>query len=228
MSEQDYEQLTLFPEGSPVSPFPWLESKKERGMTVTYGRRCSELFASCARVASSVRMYLESSKLPPGRWSRIWSVLGITLSCSILKLRLSERGTEELAFSSLLPTPTTMDKLPPKSEGALLREATSTRRGSAQPCNLRDWVAVQEGQRLWPTPKATDYKGSGPRGSKAAEHDLKHGNLKGAAMYATPCAGDAQGTSGGNNGRSLRTDVCGQLNPEWVEWLMGFPAGWTE
>jgi hypothetical protein len=20
----------------------------------------------------------------------------------------------------------------------------------------------------------------------------------------------------------------GQLNPEWVEWLMGWPAGWTE
>lgn len=22
--------------------------------------------------------------------------------------------------------------------------------------------------------------------------------------------------------------VDGQLNPEWVEWLMGFPAGWSE
>lgn len=24
----------------------------------------------------------------------------------------------------------------------------------------------------------------------------------------------------------LRTN--GQLNPEWVEWLMGFPPGWTD
>ena len=184
MQEQAYEQLTLFPEGSPVSPFPWLESKKERGTTVTYGRRCSELSASCAHVASSVRMYLESSRLPPGVWSRIWSKLGITSSCSILRLRLSERGTEELAFSS---------------SGALIG-----------------------------TPTACARERSGPRGSNGAEHDLKHGNLKGTVMYATPCAGDALGTSGGNNCRSLRTDIGGQLNPEWVEWLMGFPAGWTE
>ena len=47
-------------------------------------------------------------------------------------------------------------------------------------------------------------------------------------LFATPCAGDAIGSHGGGNGRSLRTDVAGQLNPMWVEWLMGFPIGWTE
>ena len=47
-------------------------------------------------------------------------------------------------------------------------------------------------------------------------------------LFATPCAGDAEGTSGGKNHRSLRTDVAGQLNPTWVELLMGFPLGWTE
>lgn len=71
MSGQDYEQLTLYPEDSHASPFPWLESKKAKGTTVTYGLRCCELSESCARVASSVRMFLESSRLPPGRWSRI-------------------------------------------------------------------------------------------------------------------------------------------------------------
>lgn len=43
---------------------------------------------------------------------------------------------------------------------------------------------------------------------------------------------------GGANHASLRTDVAiradgghlggGQLNPAWVEWLMGYPIGWTE
>jgi hypothetical protein len=28
-------------------------------------------------------------------------------------------------------------------------------------------------------------------------------------------------------GRDLVTDVGGQLNPTWVEWLMGYPLGWT-
>ena len=26
----------------------------------------------------------------------------------------------------------------------------------------------------------------------------------------------------------LQTYVGGQLNPTWVEWLMGFPIGWTD
>ena len=59
-----------------------------------------------------------------------------------------------------------------------------------------------------------------------------------AKMWATPNAADAVGSHGGGQGRSLRTDVheyngglsqCGgQLNPDWVEWLIGLPTGWTD
>ncbi len=27
---------------------------------------------------------------------------------------------------------------------------------------------------------------------------------------------------------AVATPQCGTLNPAWVEWLMGFPIGWTE
>ena len=231
MSEQDYEQLTLFPEDSPASRFPWQESKKEKGTIVTYGLRCSELSESCARIALSVRTFLESSGLPPGKWSRIWSRQGITSSCSVLKLRLSELGTGEQGCFLLLPTPNTMDKMTPKSEEALNREAKGTR--SRQPCNLRDWVAVQEGFRMWPTPTARDHKGANSMEhlKQAKEPGNQHhvGQLANAVkLYTTPCAADATGTTGGKNHRSLRTEVAGQLNPMWVEWLMGFPIGWTD
>lgn len=233
MSGQAYEQLTLFPADSPASPSPWLESKRAKGMIDTSGRRCCELSPSCARAALSVRTYLESSRLPPGRWSRIWSVLAITSSCLILRLRLSELGTGDRECFSLRPTPNTMDALPPKSPEALKKEMTVSRPGRKQPCNLRDWVAVQEGESLWPTPTARDCKGA---------NSLKHltqqktpGNnhhvrklANAVKLFTTPCAADAQGTHGGDNHRSLRTDVAGQLNPTWVEWLMGFPPGWTD
>lgn len=52
--------------------------------------------------------------------------------------------------------------------------------------------------RLWPTPIATDWKN---RGGK----EYRQGR-------------EIQ----------LQTVVGGQLNPTWVEWLMGFPLGWTE
>lgn len=49
-----------------------------------------------------------------------------------------------------------------------------------------------------------------------------------AEMWATPCAADARGTSGGGNCRSLRTDLKGQPNPDWVEWLMGYERRFTQ
>ena len=202
MSGQAYEQLTLFPADSHASPSPWLESKRAKGMIVTSGRRCSELSPSCARVALSVRMYLESSRLPPGKWSRIWSAQAITSSCFIMKLRLSERGTDDQEYSS--------------SES-----------------------------QMWPTPVATDAKAAARskverllsgettfvsrQGNRGGLSNLRERVLcKEKGLFTTPCAADAQGSHGGNNHRSLRTDVAGQLNPTWVEWLMGFPPGWTD
>lgn len=36
------------------------------------------------------------------------------------------------------------------------------------------------------------------------------------------------GSSGREGGLNLQTAVGGSLNPRWVEWLMGFPVGWTD
>ena len=202
MSGQAYEQLTLFPADFHASPSPWLESKRAKGMIVTSGRRCCELSENCARVALSVKMYLESSALPPGRWSRTWSVLAITSSCLILRLRLSELGTEDRECSSsesqMWPTPTTVG------------------------CT----IASEKRINLIADGKTTFASNQGERGglSNLREHVLAR--TKG--LWTTPCAADAQGSHGGNNRRSLRTDVAGQLNPTWVEWLMGFPPGWTD
>lgn len=184
MSKPDWEQLTLYPEDFPASRFPWPESSAGRKTSGFYGLKCSALSGSLGRIASSVRTYLESSSLPPGRWSRIWSASAIASSCLILKLRLSALGTG--------------------GQDAFL------------------W-----GSTIYPTPLASDSNGTGPMGSRGAEHDLEWKNLRGCVLYATPCRGDAKGTNGGGNHRSLRTDVSGQLNPEWTEWLMGFPSGWS-
>ena len=190
MSGQACEQLTFSLGDSLASPSPWLESKRERGMIATSGRKCSGLSPSCARAALSVRTYLESSRLPPGRWSRVWSVLAITSSCLILRLRLSELGTDDQESSS------------PASQ-------------------------------MWPTPTARDCKGANslehllqPKTPGNSHHVRQLANA--VKLFTTPCAADAQGSHGGNNHRSLRTDVAGQLNPTWVEWLMGFPPGWTD
>ena len=75
---------------------------------------------------------------------------------------------------------------------------------------------------LWPTPRAIYGEHPGMR-------DTSH--LTGAVqMWPTPTRSDGMGgpgNSGRDGGENLRTKVGGQLNPMWVEWLMGFPEGWT-
>jgi hypothetical protein len=51
-------------------------------------------------------------------------------------------------------------------------------------------------------------------------------------MLPTPTArdwrsGKASEATMERNARPLSEHVGGSLNPEWVEWLMGFPVGWT-
>ena len=229
MSEQDYEQLTLFPADSHASPSPWLESKKAKRTIVTSGRRCFELSESCARVALSVRTFLESSRLPPGRWSRIWSVLAITSSCLILRLRLSERGTDDQEYSSsesqMWTTPTRMDY------AKELMRSTQQKAGSRRSLDLPSAV------RLWPTPRANEYKDVLQSVPPSRQKDPGKCNLTQAVamdqMLATPCARDyrtGQRKRYENKARAnnLNDQIGGQLNPTWVEWLMGFPPGWTD
>ena len=229
MSGQAYEQLTLFPADSHASPSPWLESKRAKGMIDTSGRRCSELSPSCARVALSVRTFLESSRLPLGRWSRIWSVLAITSSCLILRLRLSELGTGDRGSSSsesqMWPTPTRMDY------------AKERMRSTQQKAGSRRSLDLPSAVRLWPTPRANEYKDVLQSVPPSRQKDPGKCNLTQAVamdqMLATPCARDyrtGQRKRYENKARAnnLNDQIGGQLNPMWVEWLMGFPQGWTD
>ena len=70
MNGPDYEQLTLFPADSPASHLVLPGSEKARMMTVTSGRKCSELSENLRRVGLSVKTYLESCELPLPTLSR--------------------------------------------------------------------------------------------------------------------------------------------------------------
>ena len=78
-----------------------------------------------------------------------------------------------------------------------------------------------------PTPRAQNIKTS----EKAKrERKSSPGLVDYIQMFPTPkaqnCRGD--GKPHGNGGPSLDVVAGGALNPDWVEWLMGFPVGWTE
>jgi len=86
----------------------------------------------------------------------------------------------------------------------------------------------------WPTPCATDYKGSGQTGQlrDRLDYAAERGATK-SNNYATPQARDFRSGStdrwdNPDRSRNLNDQIGGQLNPTWVEWLMGWPLGWTD
>jgi hypothetical protein len=150
------------------------------------------------------------------------------------------RGTGFGLEENKWATPTTMDKLPPKSAQALEKEATQARPGRSKPANLRDQVSNMQN---WPTPNAWDGK-RGPRSEENLKNKKHQINLITAVKQAerekllpTPNARDwKDGKTAGNRkspglgvvAHQLETETGGQLNPTWVEWLMGWPLGWSE
>ena len=67
---------------------------------------------------------------------------------------------------------------------------------------------LEQAVAMWPTPRASEYKDTGPVGSKSHSHMQEK-------KYLCAAVKDPE-------------QPLGSLNPQWVEWLMGYPEGWTD
>jgi hypothetical protein len=94
-------------------------------------------------------------------------------------------------------------------------------------------------EQTWPTPCATDYKGSGKTGTlrDRLDYAVERGATKSKTYtWPTPRTRGLCGGSGSwellkknlTNMEEVRGMAGGTLNPTWVEWLMGWPLGWTD
>lgn len=120
------------------------------------------------------------------------------------------------------------------------------------------WVPRTAGKEsgLWPTPVSYDATPGGPNNHyKGLGHQAKFptpqvfdatcGDLKGkeyngetrhamkliqaAKRFPTPHTSCHTGPGKrGDGGENLQTAAGGTLNPTWVDWLMGYPIGWTD
>lgn len=98
-------------------------------------------------------------------------------------------------------------------------------------------LIFENGSGSWPTMTRSDARGHGYTYDKGNK-EMPRLSLVGKARWPTPNATDYKGagkqTVRGHGGNDLPTAVAGSetqpkgLNPEWVEWLMGFPTGWTD
>ena len=149
-------------------------SDEARRMTVTSGLKCLELYQNSGPLGSLVRTLLGSSIWRSTRCTLTWKTKVTPSKRLLFRLvpstprtgatdaRLSgvERWKENITGEDGEPI---LWKTPIASDSAN-REFYHNSRGEP---NLSGMV------KMWPTPKASDCKGSGPPGSKSAEHESR-------------------------------------------------------
>ena len=89
---------------------------------------------------------------------------------------------------------------------------------------------LQMAAMMYPTPTARDCKGANSMEHLTREGKQNHtGQLANAVkLFPTPMkALETAGEITEEDRWNMTQGNGGQLNPDWVEWLMGFPVGWT-
>jgi len=138
---------------------------------------------------------------------------GMTVGGELYLLPILVQNTNENE-SGLWLTPTVMDGLPPRNPEALERQYQNNRKGRTTHATLREQVVYPPPKEMFPTPTMRDYKGANgfeTTKKKIAEGLRAHmGQLPNAVQHLE------------------QKPIGGTLNPTWVEWLMGWPLGWTD
>jgi hypothetical protein len=140
-------------------------------------------------------------------------------------------------IAHLWATPSAMDFLPQRSPEATEHLRTGAKKGAKRPSNLREQVDPEtmklwEAQKMIPTPQNRDYRTGEASRWKNVNRSRNLNDFT--ALYPTPTTNDSknnnppsQQTVNGRHSDQLNVVAGGSLNPDWVEWLQGFPLGWT-
>lgn len=212
--------LTSLPPASPVSLSALPENAPERMTRATCGPQPSSASAWYDRGSHSWRTFQVSflaATLEP--FSETWPKAGMMHAGAFYPQPSWEHRISAIDYGLLLPTPLA-------NEITESEETTTARRerGTKTSKNL-----TQAAPGMWPTPKAQNATGAAIHGDGGLD-------LQTAVMLATPQARDFRTGSTarweearkGLKSCNLNDQIGGQLNPTWVEWLMGWPLGWTD
>ena len=223
MREPDYTQLTLFAGDSPVSLSAMPGSEEAQKMTVTSGLKCLELSRNCGQLGYLERMLLASSIWASTARYLTWKARATKQGRLYFRLAPSKPRISENDVL-LLPTPT----------------ASLGKHGGPNQRDSSGKPGLQMAAMIFPTPTAADV-------NHGINSSYGRGNphlAKSVAMLPTPTTG--AGLCGGTGNfqqlknleqsgviteeerRNMSQGNGGKLNPEFVEWMMGFPPGWTE
>ena len=204
-------------------------------MTVTSGQRWLPLLKNYVQDSSLAKT---CAVLLTSHWGSsaaflTWKASATKPSHLLFQLAVNLPRTEGTG-AGLWPTATTRHR--ETSPEHWLERREKFQRGES---NFNPGLQLETAAMMWPTPNASDSNTANMKD----DHDVKRGYLRGVVkMWPTPTASDHKGSGptvirkDGKNRLNDRLDYAteqrqqgsGQLNPTWVEWLMGYPEDGME
>lgn len=223
ISTEQNSQGLLFSQGDFLASHSLVPASDEaRRMTASSGQRCSALYRKQSQLGSLVRTLLESSIWNSKIVVLTWKPKVTKSSRLLFQLAPSTPRTDETGFGLSPDGQTTFHT--PNTNG--LDGGSNNRR------------ALEK--KMWPTPDASQ------RGARSQELVVNQSTVKrresgqirgmdlqtAVKMWPTPTAHTSKETNApsesNRNSPTIASRVGGQLNPQFVEYLMNYPKDWTK
>lgn len=222
MLEHSTRQLTLdelisLQEGSPVNHSAQLGSEKEQKTRATCGPQCLESFGRLNQATLWARTFADYL-IGQGDWyskrcALTWKLKGTKSHRIYFQLAVKTLPIEEIE-SGLLLTPTSVmtDEHPDKMRARVEKNGykNGTKYGSL--------VSQVKYSGMLPTPTASDFMSIDP---VSAARKAKGEKRPSGATIGSKLGQDIRITN------TLKTGKTSQLNPLFVEEMIGFPKNWT-
>ena len=213
MRKQDLKPSRFSPADSRASPSPPQESGVALRMNATCGRRCAALLPNCGPVGCLGKMLLASSIWGSTKRFLTWQKRDTLFSHSYFRLAASAHGmsaSELLSSRLMFPTPLASDKSTGRDAASL--DVFLSDNGIFRKRNKDGsiWSLSLSAAVFYLTPAASEGYRSTLKPA-AFRHKSPSSNLSAQVIrQEQPLSEKAA------------------LNPDWVEWLMGFPPKWTD
>ena len=205
-------------EATPVSRLAWPEHAPEQTTRDTSGQTSLAFFESASPHSASSRTSPVICLSEAARSSESFKQWATELRRHCGQRRKSARLTVASGSLSLLPTPSAC--------------SYGSNQGGAAGRTGKERHSLESMARraMWPTPTSTlGTNGGLVTPAKGREGGTLIEALSARTIWPMPTIAGNHNRKGlsPTSGDGLATQVGGQLNPTWVEWLMGWPLGWT-
>lgn len=233
--------------GTHVNHSQLQDLEKETMTQDIFGPSSEKPFASYNQTTQSWKMLGDISVSVLKKFSKTLPTSGTMQNGKLFQQALLVRHTN-VKDSLLWPTPTAVSRA---MEGnvrmyrAKVQANQMTETEASAILGKSVWESQGKIPKLWPTPRASSAMGEDI--SKIQER-LKNGKPykskleEAVALWPTPRAAMAETRNHNvwlrpaNKPQNLENRIAqrdpksigGKVNPKWVEWLMGFPLGWTD